>query len=64
IYAEAAKELIKEGKLQAKDFPDFATETGFKAPQKGFIDNVVYDGTKPNEYLKKFEIGLKGADKI
>ncbi|MCA6062955.1 CmpA/NrtA family ABC transporter substrate-binding protein [Thalassolituus marinus] len=64
IYAAAAKELIAEGKLKAKDFPDFATETGFKAPQKGFIDGITYDGTKPNEYLKKFEIGLKGADKI
>jgi nitrate/nitrite transport system substrate-binding protein len=64
IYASAAKELIKEGKLDAKDFPDFATETGFKPAQKGFIDNIVYDGSKPNEYLKKFEIGLKGAEKI
>ncbi|MAS24702.1 MAG: nitrate ABC transporter substrate-binding protein [Oceanospirillaceae bacterium] len=64
IYAAAAKELIAEGKLDAKDFPDFATETGFKAPQKGFIDGITYDGTKPNDYLKKFKIGLKGADKI
>ena len=64
IYASAAKELITEGKLDAKDFPDFATETGFKPAQKGFIDNIVYDGSKPNEYLKKFEIGLKGAEKI
>lgn len=64
IYASAAKELIKEGELDAKDFPDFATETGFKPAQKGFIDNIVYDGSKPNEYLKKFEIGLKGAEKI
>jgi nitrate/nitrite transport system substrate-binding protein len=60
IYAIAAKELIKEGKVKAADFPDFATETGFRAPQKHFIDNIVYDGSKPNEYLKKFSIGLKG----
>ncbi|WP_221801827.1 CmpA/NrtA family ABC transporter substrate-binding protein [Oceanobacter mangrovi] len=64
IYASAAKELIAEGKVQAKDFPDFATETGFKAPQTQFIDGVTYDGSKPNEYLNKFKIGLKGADKI
>ena len=64
IYAAAAKELIAEGKLKAKDFPDFDKETGFKAPQKHFIDNITYDGTKPNEYLKKFEIGLKGSDTI
>ncbi len=59
IYAKAAKELIAEGKMKASDFPNFAKETGFKGPQKGFIDGVVYDGSKPNEYLKKFKIGLK-----
>ena len=64
IYAQAAKELIAEGKVKAKDFPDFATEKGFKKPQTQFIDNITYDGTKPNDYLKKFKIGLKGKDKI
>ena len=64
IYAKAAKELIAEGKLKASDFPNFANETGFRPPQKQFIDNVVYDGRKPNAYLKKFKIGLKGKDKI
>jgi nitrate/nitrite transport system substrate-binding protein len=64
IYAIAAKELIAEGKMKAEDFPDFDKEDGFRAPQKHFIDNVVYDGTKPNAYLKKFKIGLKGDDKI
>jgi nitrate/nitrite transport system substrate-binding protein len=60
IYAIAAKELIAEGKVDAKDFPDFATETGFKAPQTEFIDGITFDGTKPNEYLEQFPIGLKG----
>ena len=64
IYAAAAKELIAEGRLKAADFPDFATETGFKAPQTQFIDGITYDGTQPNAYLKKFSIGLKGADKL
>jgi nitrate/nitrite transport system substrate-binding protein len=64
IYAAAAKELIAEGKLKTTDFPNFAKETGFKGPQKGFIDGVVYDGRKPNEYLGKFRIGLKGKDKL
>jgi nitrate/nitrite transport system substrate-binding protein len=64
IYAEAAKELIKEGKLKAKDFPDFGTETGFKPPQSEFIDGITYDGTKPNAYLEKFNIGLKSDDKL
>ncbi|WP_172597672.1 CmpA/NrtA family ABC transporter substrate-binding protein [Sulfuriflexus mobilis] len=63
IYAVAAKELIAEDKMKADEFPDFVKESGFKAPQKHFIDNIVYDGSKPNAYLEKFSIGLKGADK-
>ena len=50
--------------MKAEDFPDFDKETGFRAPQTQFIDGVTYDGRKPNEYLTKFKIGLKGADKI
>jgi nitrate/nitrite transport system substrate-binding protein len=64
IYAQAAKALIAEGKISADEFPDFATEDGFKAPQKGFIDNITYDGRKPNAYLKKFPIGLKEGDAL
>ena len=47
-----------------KDFPDFGTEDGYRDPQTHFIDNVVYDGKKPNDYLKKFDIGLKGSEKL
>jgi nitrate/nitrite transport system substrate-binding protein len=64
IYAAAAKELIAEGKAKAEDFPDFDKETGFRPPQKEFIDNVTYDGTKPNAYLESFKIGLKGKDVV
>ncbi len=64
IYAQAAKELIAESKVKASDFPDFTKETGFRPPQKEFIDGITYDGTKPNDYLKKFKIGLKGADVV
>jgi len=64
IYEKAAKELIAEGKIKATEFPDFSTEDGFKAPQKHFIDNIVYNGKKPNAYLKKFKIGLKGKDTV
>lgn len=64
IYATAAQALIEEGLVDAKDFPNFATETGFKPVQKEFIDGVSYDGTKPNDYLKSFKIGLKGDDQI
>ena len=64
IYAVAAKELIAEGKMKAEDFPDFANETGYRAPQSEFIDGVTYDGTKPNDYLDKFKIGIKQKEKI
>ena len=59
IYAAAAQELIKEGKMKASDFPDFATETGFKPVTKDFIDGVSYDGHKPNAYIDSLKIGLK-----
>ena len=64
IYAQAAKALITEGKANAVDFPEFATETGFKPPQTEFIDKIVYDGSEPNAYLEKFAIGLKKDSKI
>jgi nitrate/nitrite transport system substrate-binding protein len=64
IYQQAAEALVEDGALTSKDFPDFKSEDGFRAPQKHFIDNIVYDGTKPNAYLEKFSIGLKGKDKV
>ena len=64
IYAAAAKELIAEGKMKADEFPDFDKETGYRAPQTHFIDGITYDGTKPNDYLAKFSIGLKGKDEV
>jgi nitrate/nitrite transport system substrate-binding protein len=64
IYQQAAEALVEDGVLTSKDFPDFKSEDGFRAPQKHFIDNIVYDGTKPNAYLEKFSIGLKGKDKV
>jgi nitrate/nitrite transport system substrate-binding protein len=63
IYMAAAKQLIEEGKAKASDFPPDG-ETGFKPPQTEFIDGIVYDGTKPNEYLSKFSIGLKGKQTV
>ncbi len=60
IYRKAAEALIADGEMAPSDFPDFATETGFKPKQAGFIDGVDYDGSKPNAYLEQFPIGLKG----
>jgi nitrate/nitrite transport system substrate-binding protein len=62
IYLKAAKMLVDEGKARKEDFP-WGTD-GFKPPQGEFIDGVVYDGRKPNEYLEKFAIGLKKTQKV
>ncbi|MEM1113089.1 MAG: CmpA/NrtA family ABC transporter substrate-binding protein, partial [Pseudomonadota bacterium] len=60
IYEVAAKELVKEGHMSAADFPEFASESGFRPPQTEFLDSITYDGSKPNAYLESLEIGLKG----
>ena len=64
IYRQAAEALIAEGGMDASEFPDFATESGFKPKQTGFIDAVDYDGTQPNAYLQQFEIGLMGDQRL
>jgi len=60
IYMQAAKALVAEGKAKESDFP--MKSDGYRGPQEGFIDGIVYDAKKPNDYLRKFKIGLK-ADK-
>lgn len=60
VYRAAAAALVAEGKAKPTDFPK---TDGFKDKQGGFIDGVVYDARKPNDYLNKFRIGLKAADK-
>jgi nitrate/nitrite transport system substrate-binding protein len=62
IYMQAAKMLVDEGHVAKEDFP-WGTD-GFRAPQTHFIDNITYDGHKPNEYLEKFGIGLKGKQVV
>ncbi|MFP5304903.1 MAG: CmpA/NrtA family ABC transporter substrate-binding protein [Gammaproteobacteria bacterium] len=64
LYAEAAKALIAEGKFKKSDFPDFATESGFKPATAEFIDGVAYDGRKPNAYIDSFAIGLKSQEAV
>ncbi len=56
IYLKAAEALIKEGKIKADEVPK---TDGFKPATAEFIDGIEYDGKKPNDYLKKFPIGLK-----
>ncbi len=62
VYLTAAQMLIDEGKAEKEDFP-FGTD-GFKAPQTEFIDNITFDGTKPNAYLAQFPIGLKDGELV
>jgi len=57
IWNAAAAELVAAGKLSESDIPK---TDGFKThPASDFIDGIAYDGTKPNDYLKKFAIGRK-----
>jgi len=62
LYLRAAKLLIEEGKAKPEDFP--MGSDGFRSPTKEFMDGIEYDGRKPNEYLGKFAIGLKGEQRI
>ena len=57
IYRKAALALVAEGHLTAAEIPQ---TDGFKAPDSGFIDGIVYDGRKPNDYLSRFPIGSQG----
>jgi nitrate/nitrite transport system substrate-binding protein len=62
VFAEAVKQLLAEKKANAADF-NLASD-GFRAPTKEFIDGIEYDGRKPNAYLEKLALGLKGQQKI
>jgi len=62
IYLAAAKLLVADGKAKKEDFP--WTTDGYRAPTAEFIDGTEFDGRKPNEYLGKFKIGLKGSERV
>jgi nitrate/nitrite transport system substrate-binding protein len=62
LYMQAARLVVEDGHAAEEDFP--WDSDGFRAPQSEFIDGVTFDGRKPNEYLEKFPIGLKGPQKI
>ena len=62
VYMQAANELVAQGKAKASDFPQ--KSDGFRGLQDGFIDGIVFDGKKPNDYLSKHKIGLKGNDTV
>lgn len=64
IYMKAVNSLIEEKIVPASEFSSLKGEDGYRAPQTHFIDNIVYDGKKPNDYINKFSIGLKADEKI
>lgn len=56
IWMAAAKILFEEGFLAKNEIP---VTDGYKPPTTEFIDNMLYDGKKPVEYIKGFKIGIK-----
>ncbi len=56
MWLEAARRLVAEGEIAATDIPK---TDGYAPPDAGFIDGVVYDGRKPNAYLRSLAIGKK-----
>ena len=62
IYLQAAKLLVADGKAKKEDFP--WSSDGYRAATAEFIDKVEYDGRKPNDYIAKLAIGLKGDQHI
>ncbi|MEM7147903.1 MAG: CmpA/NrtA family ABC transporter substrate-binding protein [Verrucomicrobiota bacterium] len=62
VYLTAVEELIDDGHFAREVFaPAFAAfeDGGYKSTTEEFIDGNPYDGTKPNEYIQSFVIGLK-----
>ncbi len=55
-WRAAAERLVAEGRLASADLP---AGDGYEPPDAGFIDGVVFDARKPNEYLRSLAIGLK-----
>ncbi len=56
IWMAAAKLLLEEGFLAKTEIP---VTDGYKPATTEFIDNMLYDGKKPVEYIKGFKIGIK-----
>ena len=56
IWLKAANLLLEQGVLQKNEIPQ---TDGYKPATAQFIDQMVYDGKKPNEYINSFKIGLK-----
>ena len=57
LYMEAANLLVEEGYASVADFP--VDSDGYKPATEEFIDGLLYDGKRPNDYIDSFDIGLK-----
>ncbi len=62
IYAKAARSLIDDGLMTAGDFPDFSQQNFARPYQGTLIDGVTFTPHQPNDYINRFNIGLKGSD--
>jgi nitrate/nitrite transport system substrate-binding protein len=58
IYRKAAGLLIAQGKMNASELPPDSYD-GYRPVSSDFIDGKTYDGHKPLDYLKSFELGNK-----
>ena len=56
IYRKAFAVLLSENLVKAEDLP---ADDSQSYPAEAFIDKIAFDPAKPNDYLKKFTIGLK-----
>lgn len=64
IYMKAVESLIAEKIVPASEFSSLKGVDGYRSPQTHFIDGIVYNGKKPNDYINQFSIGLKADEKI
>ena len=56
MLTRAVAVLLSENLVKAEDLP---ADDSQAHPAEAFIDKIAFDPAKPNEYLKKFAIGLK-----
>jgi nitrate/nitrite transport system substrate-binding protein len=62
LYLTAAKLLVEDGKAKKADF--LWDSDGYRPATAEFIDGIEFDGRKPNDYLAKMKIGLRGDQRV
>jgi len=61
LYLAAANQLVEDGVIAAESVPE---TDGYRGEQKGIIDGITFECSKPNEYLGNFPIGLKQGQSV